>query len=343
MAAPEPLPILAGDDATARAVWIATTVTEIQTQFLDGIVFDFEAPLLPTDPANSKYVSLVAETRAALHARIPGSQVSVCLAWSPHGVDGRYYDNIGLIEAADLGYIMGYDTRSQVMAQCVASANAALPALAWGLREYMTLGADSQKLVLGVPWYGYDYRCIPQGEQGENGSGRGERGREGGAEGGGQGEGEDGRVDPTTVTCAMELVPFRGVGCSDAAGKQVPYSTIQARLTAGETSTGRRWDGYMQTPFYNYVDLGDGSVHQVHYDDSESLRVKYDLARQLGLRGVGPYTFDDVWEEGEGGREGEGADAMWAVLRMYVEGDTATGEAEIGRKWKEGVDEVGTR
>jgi hypothetical protein len=34
---------------------------------------------------------------------------------------------------------------------------------------------------------------------------------------------------------------------------------------------------------------------------------------------------------------------MWAVLRMYVEGDTATGEVEIGRKWEKEVDEVGTR
>jgi hypothetical protein len=39
-------------------------------------------------------------------AAIPGSQVSVCLAWSPDGIDGRNYDNLGMIEASDLAYIM---------------------------------------------------------------------------------------------------------------------------------------------------------------------------------------------------------------------------------------------
>jgi len=28
------------------------------------------------------------------------------------------------------------------------------------------------------------------------------------------------------------------------------------------------------------------------YDDPESLRDKYAIARQFGVRGVGPYTFD---------------------------------------------------
>jgi di-N-acetylchitobiase len=30
---------------------------------------------------------------------------------------------------------------------------------AQGLQQYLELGADPDKLVLGVPWYGYDYPC----------------------------------------------------------------------------------------------------------------------------------------------------------------------------------------
>ncbi len=41
-------------------------------------------------------------------------QVSVDFAWSPNGVDGRWFDWNGLIAAADWAFVMGYDTQSQV-------------------------------------------------------------------------------------------------------------------------------------------------------------------------------------------------------------------------------------
>lgn len=61
----------------------------------------------------------------------------------------------------------------------------------------------------------------------------------------------------------MKLVPFRGVNCSDAAGRQVAYQYIAQRLGLGKTSTGRRYEDYMGAPFYNYVDEASGAVHQV--------------------------------------------------------------------------------
>ncbi|GAB5036316.1 di-n-acetylchitobiase precursor [Nannochloropsis oceanica] len=338
MAPPNPLPISASDDATARAIWITNTVNQIQSQFLDGVVFDFEGPLLPSDPMNVNYVLLVNETRAALHAAVPGSQVGVCLAWNPHGVDGRYYDNLNLMKAADLAYIMSYDTRSQILGQCIASANAALPATRWGLEEYLTLGADPQKMILGVPWYGYDYTCVGggKGRRGGNGTTRhfGERGDETGSpalammlemkreeeeeeeweEEKQEEEEEEGNeeINPLDVNCPIAMVPFRGVGCSDAAGVQVPYSIIQERLVADE---------------------GDGSLHQVHYDDAESLRLKYGVARELGLRGVGPYTFDDLPGVGEGGKEGEeAARGMWEALRAFTDEEEEQGKERKGER-----------
>eukprot|EP00441_Pelagodinium_beii_P001106 CAMPEP_0197699096 /NCGR_PEP_ID=MMETSP1338-20131121/120167_1 /TAXON_ID=43686 ORGANISM="Pelagodinium beii, Strain RCC1491" /NCGR_SAMPLE_ID=MMETSP1338 /ASSEMBLY_ACC=CAM_ASM_000754 /LENGTH=39 /DNA_ID= /DNA_START= /DNA_END= /DNA_ORIENTATION= len=35
------------------------------------------------------YVALINETTRALHDAIPGSQTSVCAAWSPDDIDGR--------------------------------------------------------------------------------------------------------------------------------------------------------------------------------------------------------------------------------------------------------------
>lgn len=121
MAAPDPLPLNGtGVDekgmVAARALWVEGAVAAVKGAFMDGIVFDWEAPADPVADVGvtRNYVALINATRAALHAAVPGSQVSVCLAWSPNGIDGRWYPNLDLIDAADVAYVMMYDTRSQV-------------------------------------------------------------------------------------------------------------------------------------------------------------------------------------------------------------------------------------
>lgn len=61
------------------------------------------------------YAYLVQEAADALHAAVPGSSVSVDVPWSPFDVDGRNYDWLKLAAAADILFIMAYDTQSQVM------------------------------------------------------------------------------------------------------------------------------------------------------------------------------------------------------------------------------------
>lgn len=41
-------------------------------------------------------------------------QISVDVAWSPYGIDGRNYGVLGLATAADLLFVMAYDMQSQV-------------------------------------------------------------------------------------------------------------------------------------------------------------------------------------------------------------------------------------
>lgn len=61
---------------------------------------------------------------------------------------------------------------------------------------------------------------------------------------------------------------------------------------------------------------------QVWYDDPESLSWKYKLAREFGLRGVGPYTFDDLdytgLETGRGPAAVAEARAMWDAFDAFL-------------------------
>lgn len=45
------------------------------------------------------------------------------VAWSPVGVDSRFYDYLKLSYVSDFLFIMSYDEQSQIYGECVAGAN----------------------------------------------------------------------------------------------------------------------------------------------------------------------------------------------------------------------------
>lgn len=250
--------VLTGN-VTERREYARTVLETLRENFLDGVTFDYELPL-PANSAEGKwYAELIQETNAALKTYNPSYQVSVCLAWSADDVDGRSYPVQNLFDAADLVYIMDYDTRSQVVDACLASANAPYAGMVKGMQSYFNLGVDPKKIVLGVPWYGYIYECLPG-------------------------------TAPTDRFCPIPLVPFRGVSCSDAAGAQI---SLEKLLTL-ENVTAAEWDENMMAPWFNTFD-GE-IVRQVWYDDIRSLSLKYSWAKEAGIRGVGPYVFEYIAE-----------------------------------------------
>lgn len=192
----------------------------------------------------------------------------MCVGWSPDSIDGRDYDYVGLAAETDLLYAMVYDTRSQIFGRCIASANTPLSTAQRGISRYLDLGIPLNKLVLGLPWYGYSYPC-------ENAS------------------------SDTDDFCRIAEVPFRGVNCSDATGSEITFASIMAYLDNGTSTTGRRWDHATQSPYYNYRDPATGRLHQMWYDDPESLQMKYAFARAIGVRGTGPYRWDQLDPTGQ--------------------------------------------
>ena len=122
----------------------------------------------------------------------------------------------------------------------------------------MHLGIPPKKLVLGLPWYGYNYPCISYEEN----------------------------------VCKIKKVPFRGVNCSDAAGRQYCFSDILSKYLP-QAIGGRQFDKESLSPYFHYKDADDGQIHEIWYDDVESLGKKYSHGiKDLGLRGLSFWNID---------------------------------------------------
>nr|CCA27450.1 DiNacetylchitobiase putative [Albugo laibachii Nc14] len=250
-------------DHETRQVWIRRVYEKIVTNYADGFNFDIEKP--SSGAKSHCYVLLVKELRHVLKQSeyTKNAQITVDVPWAPHGIDGRYYDWNALAEAADFLFVMSYDMRSQIYYQCIASANSPLALVRKGLEEYL-LGYNiaPDKLVLGLPWYAYDYKCQ--------------------------------NYSAALDICQIEQVPFAGAPCSDAAGKQRNYEVIRARAAADPAHYVRRWDNISHTPYYTYTNFEMNETGQIWFEDPDSLSAKYALVREFGLRGGGMWHADGL-------------------------------------------------
>ena len=155
-----------GVNAAARASWINQTDTckcdtRVRALFLDGLTFDFGKRA-----SAGKYRGAVlhpdregdhgCDARRGAFVRtspLPCVEPSPCCVARPRSCCcSLRQPNPALLDR----YVMGYDTRSQIFDECIASAKAALPVLRKGLQTYLDLGIPPHQLVMGVPWYGYN-------------------------------------------------------------------------------------------------------------------------------------------------------------------------------------------
>jgi spore germination protein YaaH len=119
--------------------------------------------------------------------------------------------------------------------------------------DFLGKGVPKAKLLLGVPYYGYEWPTASDQ----------------------RGAATQGQGTARVYTAASDLA----------------------------NQHGRKWDAEWKTPWYAYQSAGQW--HQGHYDDPESLGLKYDLVLQQDIGGIG------VWALGydSGGSE------LWGKIR----------------------------
>lgn len=156
--------------------------------------------------------ALVKLTTQRFH--IQSLQVTFDVAWSPDCIDDRCYDYKYIADTVDFVFGMFYDTRSRVFTPgvCTAGANTPTSAIVKGYQDYARIGVAFDRMILGLPWYGYDYPCLAPWSASDS------------------------------RPCPIQSVPFRGANCSDAAGSQVPSYFIESLIISKQNTSAVRHD-----------------------------------------------------------------------------------------------------
>jgi di-N-acetylchitobiase len=171
-----------------------------------------------------------------------------------------------------------------------AGPNAPLPGIMAGLAQYKAAGVGAGRLVVGLPWYGYDYSC-----------------------------------DNDTLRAPCAVRPQRPGQHSP----QITYEDILGVLASGASPTGVMYDRASASAWLDYVCAGPAPPparapayrcagpgrHQIWFDTPGSLAVKYATLRRAGVRGVA------WWHTGAvryGSPQG-GGEEMWDALTSFVD------------------------
>ena len=250
-----PFPISSIQNASARTVWVQEQLASLQNQGLDGLNLDIEGYTGMPGPLTA----LVTELHSALKKWHPHSQLSFDLAIFPDG-QSQHYDHKALAEVLDFIVPMAYD---EPWGSHVAAANSPIRNINAGIAQYAKLGVPASKLVIGLPWYGWDYPCVAK-------------------------EGE-------CVVKPPAGSPWYGWAT------QVGYSNVIKQLHAGGGPVSM--DTATVTKHFDYMVSGGKSPgrHQLWFDDPDTLEAKYAACQRAGARGVGFWTADmPDYPDGEG-------------------------------------------
>jgi spore germination protein YaaH len=258
------------DNLDAQKTAISQTVDLVKKRGIDGVNVDFEYVGDPGDDYRNKFSNFVKGLTEKMHQEVPHSKVTVSV-YASSVKDRKIYNIAEIAKDTDGIFMMAYDFAT-------AGSDAAMPtAPLHGYKEgqywYDVASAvddflkvmPSNKLILGLPWYAYNYVVY----------------------------------SPTIKAETRPYYSWKGQPMTQT------YSTASAITanTPGIENYQTGWDTYGQVGWKAYYVSQTGTWRMVFMDDQESLKIKYDFAKNKNLAGVGMWAlgFDegkkDLWNQ----------------------------------------------
>ena len=182
--------------------------------------------------------------------------------------------------------------------QVCAGPNSPLPDVNASIQSFLELGTAADKLILGIPFYGYEYRC------------------------------NDSFATPSTFApCATSTCVVGDL--QHYSSEHYGTGAWSIERFQDNTSTGcvKHWSNewsspYLDCPASTYGPFPGFGAHggaptqaaksQTWYDDANSTKLKVELACELGLGGVGAFTAENI---GAGLEAAEYWEALGSIAR----------------------------
>ena len=153
-------------NATARTAWVKSAVAAAQAVNATGINIDHEATMVEGSPQSAAFSAVISELGTALREAIPGAELSFDAAARPC-YEQRCYNYSAIAAAVDRVFVMDYDLNDYddpPPDNDHSRANAPLPTVQAGLTQLIAAGVPPEKIVCGLPWYGYVYKLTKGGK-----------------------------------------------------------------------------------------------------------------------------------------------------------------------------------
>ncbi len=140
-------------DPNAAARLSSALIAAVSAKNLDGVNFDFEGE---GSADRQGLTSLITAVAKALHAANPHWQVTMATYASAAADSAGFYDVAALAPALDGFFVMAYDMNDRQVPSATA------PLVGGGFNDtealqQFTAVVPPQKVILGVPYYGYDW------------------------------------------------------------------------------------------------------------------------------------------------------------------------------------------
>lgn len=119
------------------------------------------------------------------------------------------------------------------------------------------------------------------------------------------------KVQPEKLVLAVPYYAYDWVVPNVNPTSQSTHTTILPYAEVAELSRNQNilWDDMSQTPFYKYKNEADDTIHEVHFENTRSLGIKYDYVNRKNLKGVGIWAL---------GYDGLNADLRSLILEKFA-------------------------
>ena len=300
-------------------------ISELKYRGIQDVNLNFEYGEYVEPELAHKYSLLTEYLNSELDAEFGDSYVVVS-TFADSLISPRVTNIPELSQVADAMFIMGYDFHRPTSSHAGPVAPVAgveghkyydLKTMA---SDYLTY-ASPDKLILGVPYYGYNWvveseetrlnRLSKSEAAGHESAGDYEvNGDDDDDDGNGDGDDDKKKVYVNNDPRSERIPGDEDIGYS----KSQTYEQILATIQEIEEETGEEvevlWDDLGKVPYFNYVSLETGSDRKVYFENRESLRHKYQLAKEHNFGGIG------IWALGYDGERTE----FWDLIEEELMG-----------------------